>query len=157
MKNPARENRPKRIRSPGNEGSAAIEFGLLVPLLVTLLLGCAEIGYFIQQTMMVHSAVDAGITLAAKRGFDLKAITNAVLDTTTEPGLQATPAPVLFCGCVAKEAVEASPCDATCKSDGLVPGHYVRVGAALKPRSILPNTMLPLPEIINAQSTIRLN
>jgi Flp pilus assembly protein TadG len=147
---------PNRAWRSHTEGTAAIEFGLLVPLLVTLLLCCAEIGFFIQQTMMVNSAVEAGVTVAAKRGFNSAAITDAILTNAATPGLEATPAPSLFCGCVAKNAVTAVPCDRTCPGN-LVPGHYVKVGAKLKPQSIMPSAILPLPGLITAQSTTRLN
>ncbi len=156
MTNDTKDDPPKKAWRSYDEGTAAIEFGLLVPLLVTLLLCCAEIGFFIQQTMMVNSAVEAGIAVAAKRGFDSAAITDAILTNAATPGLEATPAPSLFCGCVAKNEVAPTPCDGTCTGN-LVPGHYVKVGAKLKPQSIMPSAILPLPELIAAQSTTRLN
>jgi Flp pilus assembly protein TadG len=146
----------KRLWHRHEDGTAAIEFGLLAPLLVSLLLCGAEIGYFIQQTMMVNSAVEAGIAVAAKRGFDSAAITAAILTNAATPGLEATPAPSLFCGCVANNAVKPTPCDATCAGN-VVPGHYVKVGAQLTPQSIMPSAILPLPTLITAQSTTRLN
>ena len=146
---------PKRLWHRHEEGTAAIEFGLLAPLLVSLLLCGAEIGYFIQQTMMVNSAVEAGIAVAAKRGGDSAAITSAILTNAALPGLEAVTSPP-FCGCVANNTVTKTPCDGTCASK-LVPGHYVTVGAKLKPRSIMPSAILPLPTLITAQSTTRLN
>jgi hypothetical protein len=131
---------PNKAWRSHTEGTAAIEFGLLVPLLVTLLLCCAE----------------AGVAVAAKRGFDSAAITDAILTNAATPGLEATPAPSLFCGCVAKNAVTAASCDRICPGN-LVPGHYVKVGAKLKPQSIMPSAILPLPGLITAQSTTRLN
>jgi TadE-like protein len=137
-------------------GSAAIEFGLLVPLLVTLLLGCAELGFFIQQTMAVNNAVEAGITLAAKKGFDAAAISSAVLNGASLPGLQASPAPTVFCGCVVGGVVTQSACDVKC-SNSLLPGHYARIGATVKAQTIMPTAMLPLPDTIAVQMTTRLN
>jgi Flp pilus assembly protein TadG len=151
-----RDNQPNKPWRLNKEGTAAIEFGLLVPLLVTLLLGCAEIGFFIQQTMVVNSAVEAGVAVASKRGFDAKEITNAILSNAATLDLKATPAPSLFCGCAVKSAIAQTPCDAKCAGN-LVPGHYVKVGAELKPQSIMPSAILPLPTTITAQSTIRLN
>lgn len=149
-------DQPKNAKSCYEGGTAAIEFGLLAPLLVSLLLCSAEIGYFIQQRMMVNSAVEAGIAVAAKRGFDSAAITAAILTNAATPGLEATPAPSLFCGCVANNAVKPTPCDVPCAGK-VVPGHYVKVGAQLKPQSIMPSAILPLPALITAQSTTRLN
>jgi Flp pilus assembly protein TadG len=146
----------KNTRRRREEGTAAIEFGLLAPLLVSLLLCGLEIGYFTQQTMMVNSAVEAGIAVAAKRGFDSAAITAAILTNAAMPGLEATPAPSLYCGCVVNSAVTSIACDKTC-AGSVVPGHYVKVGAQLKPQSIMPTAILPLPPLITAQSTTRLN
>jgi Flp pilus assembly protein TadG len=137
-------------------GTAAIEFGLVIPLLITLLLCCAEIGFFIQQKMTVNTAVEAGISAATKRGFDSKQITESVLHSTTMLGLEATPAPALFCGCVRKGVVTQTACDVKC-SGNLVPGHYVKISAKLKPQTIMPSSFLPLPKVISIQATTRLN
>jgi Flp pilus assembly protein TadG len=147
---------PKKAWRLDKAGIAAIEFGLLVPLLVALLLSCAEIGFFVQQTMVVNSAVEAGILVAAKRGFDANAITSAILNNVTTPGLTATPAPSLFCGCAAGNAITPIACDTKCAGN-LTAGQYVKLGAALTPQTIMPTAILPLPTTITAQSTIRLN
>jgi Flp pilus assembly protein TadG len=146
----------KKASARNQRGTAAIEFGLLVPLLVALLLSGAEIGYFIQQTMVVNSAVEAGIAVAAKNGFDAKEIRSAILSNAPMPGMAVTPAPQLFCGCVASNSVAQTPCDTLCPGN-VVPGHYLTVGAQITAQTILPRAMLPLPSQIAVKSTTRLN
>lgn len=144
-------------RRLGKEGMAAIEFGLIVPFLVAMLLCFAEIGFFISQTMQVNMAVSAGVIVAAQQGFDAKNIEDAILNDTGKQGIQASPAPVRFCGCADKGTVTQTACDGTCPGN-LVPGHYARISATLKTQSIVPGgLLLPLPDTISVQSTTRLN
>jgi Flp pilus assembly protein TadG len=156
MKQDQHDHRPKMARRLGKEGMAAIEFGLIVPFLAAMLLCCAEIGFFIAQTMQVNMAVAAGVTVAAQQGFDAKSIENAIVTDTGKQGIAASPAPVRFCGCVNNGAVTQTACDGTCPGN-LVPGHYARISATLKPQSIVPAGLSPLPDTINVQSTTRLN
>jgi Flp pilus assembly pilin Flp len=148
---------PAKKASVRNErGTAAIEFGLLIPLLAALLLSGAEIGFFIQQTMVVNSAVAVGVAVASKNGFDAKEITSAILNDAEVPGMAVTPAPKLFCGCAVKNSVAEIRCDGQCAGN-IAPGHYLTVGARLKPQTIMPGGTLPLPSLIAVQSTTRLN
>ena len=136
-------------------GTASIEFGLLIPVLVTLLLCCAEIGFFIQQTMLVNRAVEAGVSVAKMRGFDTGAIISAILTNERIPNLRVTP-PSLYCGCIVNRTVKPVACDAKCAGN-LIPGHYTDIGAQLKAQTILPGGFLPLPDSIVVQATTRLN
>ena len=149
------ESAKPRLSFTDRRGTAAIEFALIVPLLVTLLLCCAEIGYFVYQSMLVNSAVESG-AMAAKQEFNATAVTSAILTGAGLPGIQASPAPSLFCGCVVRNTVVAAACDSKC-SGNLVPGHYALIGARLTPQSIMPGNILPLPTTIAVQTVVRLN
>jgi Flp pilus assembly protein TadG len=143
--------RNRRSRA-GLIGSAAIEFGLSVPLLLVLLMGVVELGYTMYEAMQVYNSVEAGALYAAKHGFDSAAISTTVQNATGTQGITASPAPVQFCGCPDAGGVSETPCN-----NGSPAGQYVRISAALPRGVILPYLALPLPDTLTAQSIVRLN
>lgn len=152
----ARTDRRSSLRKRRNAGSAAIEFGLAIPLLLTMLMGLVEVGYSVYEGMQVYSAVEAGALYAAKNGFNSAAIASAVVTATGTAGITATPAPAQFCGCPSNAGVLNVSCSSKC-IDGSTPGTYVLISAALPHSTILPYPGLPLPATLTAQSTVRLN
>ncbi len=140
----------------GRSGSAALEFGLAIPLLLVILMGVTELGFAMHQAMQVYNAVEAGALYAAQNGFDSAGITTAVEKSTGSPDISATPAPQEFCGCPDSSGIVQTACNATCNG-GSPPGHYVRISAALPHQTILPYPHLPLPATLTAQSVLRLN
>lgn len=143
-------------------GSAAIEFGLFLPLLLILLTGTVELGFLAYESMQVNNAVDAGIFYAAKNGWNAAAIASAAVSGGAMPSglnaLTATPAPTEFCGCPTAAGITKS---ASCVSppacpDGSTPGTYVQVNAALNHMTILP-TSWGLPATLTATNVIRIN
>jgi len=138
-----------------SSGSAAIEFGLAIPLLLTMLMGLVEVGYAMYEAMQVYNSVEAGMLYAAENGFDSAGISAAVVNATGTQGITATPAPVQFCGCPSASGVAETACNSTCTGN-TVPGQYVRVSAALPHSTILPYPGLSLPTTLTAQSIVRL-
>jgi Flp pilus assembly protein TadG len=139
-----------------SRGTAAIEFGLAIPLLLMLLMGVVELGYAMYESMQVYNSVEAGALYAVRSGGDLAGTATAVVNATGTQGITATPAPVQFCGCPSESGIVTSSCSATC-ANGNSPGTYVRVSASLAHQTILPYPGLSLPTTMTAQSTIRLN
>jgi Flp pilus assembly protein TadG len=140
-----------------SRGVAAVEFGLLAPLLLILLTGIVEIGMAGYQAMQVQAAVEAGVLYAAKNGAsDLAGVTQAVLNATGTAGVTASPAPLAFCGCPTTSGVvsQNSDCTTPC-SDGKAPSQYVKVSAAVPHQTIMPFLTLPIPASMTAQSTVR--
>ncbi|HET6377458.1 MAG TPA: TadE family protein [Methylocella sp.] len=148
-------------------GTAAIEFGLAVPVLVILLTGTVELGFLMYESMQVNNAVEAGVLFAAKNGWDPAGIENAVVKASNVygaggPSLTAAPAPAKFCGCPTASGIMNS---GTCNSpspcaDGSMPGTYVRISAELPHLSILPgaSTLIPkLPSKSAASAVVRIN
>jgi len=125
-------------------------------MLVVLVIGIAEVGFAAYQAMQVQDAVEAGALYAAKKGNDPVGITAAVLNATSLTAITVTPSPTLFCGCPGTTGVATVSCTSTC-ADGSSPGQYVRISAALARKSLIPNSGLPLPATLTAQSIIRLN
>ena len=137
-------------------GSAAIEFGIVAPVLVILFVAVAEVGYTAYQAMQVQNAVEAGALYAIKNGWNSASISAAIVNATNSPSIAATPAPAQFCGCPGTTGVLATSCTSTC-AGGYTPGNYIQINAALTRQSIVPGSGLPLPTTLSAQSIIRTN
>lgn len=76
------------------EGSAAMEFGLIAPMLGAILLPVIDIGIGFYQRMQVRDAAQAGAQYAMTHGWNSTAIQNAVRSATTL-SISASPAPVI--------------------------------------------------------------
>jgi hypothetical protein len=142
-------------------GTAAIEFGLFIPVLLTLLTGTVELGFLMYEAMQVNNAVEAGALYAAANGFNAASITSAVTNASVLPtglnALTATPAPTQFCGCPSATALSnlgPPPCSATACS-GSPAGTYVQVNASLTHMIIIPNPWVPAT--LTATAVIRTN
>jgi Flp pilus assembly protein TadG len=151
-----------RIENPPGSrselGSAAIEFGLFIPILLILLTGTVEVGRAMYEAMQVNNAVEAGMLYAAKNGYDAGGIATAVQQATGTEGITATPAPTLFCGCPSASGVIRTDCNSPSLCvDGNPAGQYVQISAALDHQTILPYLGLPLPTTLTAQSIVRLH
>ena len=152
------------LGAEANLGTAAIEFGLFLPLLLTLLTGTVELGFLMYEGMQVNNAVEAGILYAAKNGYNSGAIVTAVQNAAVLPSglntLTATPAPTTFCGCPTASGVTnvcAPPCSAcgsTC-TGGTALEQYVQVNAALTHTVIIPNPWVPAT--LTATAVLRTN
>ena len=60
------------------DGMAAIEFGILAPLLAGILVPVTDLGMCFYQKMQVQAAAQAGAQYAAAHGWNSTAIQNAV-------------------------------------------------------------------------------
>jgi Flp pilus assembly protein TadG len=140
------------------DGTAAIEFAIISPILMILLGGLVEIGIAAYQAMQVQAAVQAGVLYAAQNGVsNLSAIELAVTSATGTTGITATPIPLVFCGCPVAAGVvsQGSNCTTVC-TGGAAPGQYVTVSAALPHQTIMSFLNLPIPATLTASSTVRI-
>jgi len=135
-------------------GTAAIEFGLAIPLLLIILMGVAELGFTMYGEMQVYNSVEAGALYVAKNGYNHDRVAEAVVNATGMQGVTATSEQ--FCACPNASGIAETACNATC-SDGTPPGQYVRVQATVPRWIILPYPALGLPDTLTAKSVIRLN
>jgi Flp pilus assembly protein TadG len=142
-------------RLSDRRGTAAIEFALLTPVLLALLLGAVELGFGVYAAIQAQSAAEAGALYAAENGWDSAGISAAVVNATGATGMAATPAPTLFCGCPTTSGITAIGCTSTCAS-GIQPGQYVQINSALARLSILSDPGLGLATTLTGQSIIRL-
>lgn len=143
-------------RRAGLRGTAALEFGLAIPVFLILIAGTAEIGFGVYEAMQLANSVEAGALYAAKNGFDSTGISNSVVNATSLSGITATPAPAQFCGCPSSTGVITATCGANCASGGTA-GTYVQVNAAYTHQTILGTPSFGLPTTLTAKSIVRIN
>ena len=145
---------PFRAFKESARGTAAIEFALVAPLLVLLLVGTTELGLAIRDADRVQQAAAAGAAFAVEHGWDSAGIAAAVASGSGAQGVSASPAPALFCGCPQAAGITATDCSVTC-ADGSGARQYVRVSATLARTSLMASA-LPLPANLTRQSVARL-
>ncbi len=136
-------------------GAAAIEFGVVLPLLAMLVISAADVGLGVYRKMQVEDAAQAGAEYAIKHGFDANAISTAVLAATNASTISSSPAPVQFCGCANASGVSATTCGGVCPS-GAPAGTYTTVSAQGSYSTILNYVVVPDSYTFTAQSTVRL-
>lgn len=136
-------------------GTAAIEFAIVGSVLVTLLLAGVDLGMAFYSDMQVETSAQSGAEYAAVHGFDATAITSAVTHATSASGIDASPAPFQFCGCVSASAVTGATCGTVCP-DGMTAGSYVTVTAARSYSTLIPYPSLPASFTQVATSTVRI-
>jgi Flp pilus assembly protein TadG len=140
------------LRAP--EGNAAMEFGLVAPMLGALLVPLIDLGIGFYQRMQVQDAAQAGAQYAMTHGWNSTAIQNAVTSATTL-SISASPAPVRSCGCPGTASVVSAACGSTC-TDGHPTGTYVTVSAQALYTTLVPYPALGSSVTLSAQSTARI-
>ncbi|MFN4177976.1 TadE/TadG family type IV pilus assembly protein [Phenylobacterium sp.] len=135
-------------------GTAAIEFAIIAPVLILLVVAAIEFGFAIRAQLQAQEAASAGALYAMQNGWNSAQISAAVTGATGETGLAATPAPRRFYGCPTASGITETASGASC-GDGTTARTYVEVSATLPRKSILPNDF-GLPDDLTAHSTARL-
>jgi Flp pilus assembly protein TadG len=136
-------------------GVAAIEFALVGPMLVVMMVCTVDLGSGIFRKMQVQNAAQAGAIYAALHGFTASSISTAVTSATSFSGISASPAPSQYCGCASNTGITTIDCTSTC-TGGSTPGTYVTVSAQGVYATILPYPLLPESFTLTAQSTMRI-
>ena len=137
-------------------GVAAIEFAIIVPILMLMVVATADIGMGFYFKMQVEDSAQAGAAWAIKHGyFDANAISNAVTSAVSAPAISVSPAPVQFCGCASVSGISTVTCGTTC-SGGILSGTYTTVSAQMTYNTILPYGFFPSTYNLSSQSTVRL-
>ena len=143
-----------RRAAGSSAGTAAIEFGIIAPVMLIMLIGLVELGFAVKEAMQVQDAAEAGALYAGKHGWNAPAIAAAVVNATGAVGLTATPAPVLFCGCPSEAGLAPVACTATCVGGGS-PEHFARVSASMAHTPILTGLGLPIPAVLTGHAVVR--
>jgi Flp pilus assembly protein TadG len=140
------------------DGLAAVEFGLLAPMLLLIVAASVDLGLAYSAQIKVQQAAQAGAQYALLHGYDSTKITSAVTSATTL-SVSANPAPTQQCGCLSGSTVTLSgtpPCLVTC-GNGLTPGTYVIVKAQATYTPLIPYaTLLSSPTTLTSQAQVRI-
>ena len=139
----------------GRRGTAMVEFALVLPMLLLLLVGVLDLGFAIYDTLQVQAAATAGAQYAARNTWDSGAISAEVAGATGTPGITATPVPTQVCGCTDGGQFSVVGCATRCPS-GTAPGLYASVSAQLQYQPTLPYPGLPSPLTLTGQAYQRL-
>lgn len=143
-----------RAAARDTRGVAAIEFGLMIPLLSLMVVSVTDIGLAVYRKMQVEDAAQAGAQYAIAHGFDASGISSAVTSATNSTAITASPGPVQFCGCPTSAGVSTVSCGTVC-TGGVQAGTYTTVSAQATYYTLI-NYQVIANYTYNAQSTARL-
>lgn len=109
-------------------GASAVEFALILPILVVLVTAAIDFGGLIYTRLQVGSATHAGASYAAAQGFNATGIATAMAGGASIAVSAATP--VQVCGCPdTTSGINEIACGSTCTS-GEAAGKYVKLDAS---------------------------
>lgn len=133
-------------------GTAAIEFALLMPVLMLILLGLADYAALATRSVQVRAAAHAGAAWAARHGWDARAITAAAdagLATLDDPRAGAE----LVSGCLNADG-RISP-QSRC-ADGSAPGRWVHVRVTARAAPMLLRSEQLFPDSVAGDALVRI-
>jgi Flp pilus assembly protein TadG len=136
-------------------GAVALEFGLLVPVLSSMVVAVTDLSIGFARKMAVQEAAEAGAQYAALHGWSSASISTAITSATSLAGVTATPAPTTSCGCASGTTIAAATCGSTCAS-GRAAATYVTANAQYSYSMILTYPGLGNPVTLRASTTIRI-
>lgn len=88
---PARRGRPWRAVRRRDGGAAALEFALVIPVLILLLVGIIEFGFMFQAQLALTHAAREGARMAAVGRWDATEVTNRAFPIV--PAIATSPSP----------------------------------------------------------------
>ena len=138
----------------GARGVAAIEFSIVAPLLVFMLVGIVDAGSAVYRKMQVQNAVHAGTQYAIINGFNATAITTAIT-SASKFSVNSSPAPQQFCGCPSMSGVATADCSSACP-DGSTPGSYVTISAQSTYNTLFSYPLISDQLSFSTQVTVRI-
>lgn len=162
---PCRTRAPARTRVPrrraaalwrARDGVAAVEFALIVPLLILLLGGAVSLGDALRVRIAVGNAARAGAAWAQLNGFDANGIAAAAQAATALTGVAVT-ATVSAASCTSPASLLLAPAGAAalCPATGAPPGTYAGVAASVSYTYVIPLPGLPTTTTIAASAVAR--
>ncbi|HEV2551362.1 MAG TPA: TadE/TadG family type IV pilus assembly protein [Stellaceae bacterium] len=146
-----------RRGAASKDGNAAVEFAIIAPVLVGLLVPIADYGLYIYDQMQLNLAAQAGMEYAARNGWVPAGIQQAAINAS--PTLNLTAQNVSsseFCGCPSGTSITVQNCNdpntgqqAHCGNNAANPlvGTYVNVTTTFQY-----NTLFHYPGIPDSQT-----
>jgi hypothetical protein len=135
------------------KGIAAVEFALISPVLLLLIMGTADTGLSLIRKLQLQSAAQGGAQYAAIHGFSVSSISGIV--TGTSPLILANPQPQQFCGCASATGLAEVACSVTCANNQTA-GTYVRISASSVYKPFFPYPFVGDAVDLVSQATLRL-
>lgn len=139
-------------------GASAVEFALIAPVLLLMLMGLIDGSQYIVQSMQVRAAAQAGADFAQRHGFNPAAITAAVQGATSLPtsgaNALAVSTPVQATQCLDSTGKLAAATGPTCPAGGPA-GTFVAVNVQKPFTPLMAWPGLSFAQI-RAQSTVRI-
>jgi Flp pilus assembly protein TadG len=146
---------PLRQFRADRRGTAALEFALVVPVLISAFIGIVDVGMALYDQLQLVNAAEAGARYAAVNGWNSGKIQTAVTGATSLSAIAASPAPSQSCGCPNGSGVAVANCGSTC-STGTMAGTYITVNAQYAYTPIIPYPGFGQSLTLTAQSMVRI-
>lgn len=131
-------------------GSAAVEFALLLPVLLLLLAGLVDTSRLISHSTQIRAAAQAGADHARKWGWDSSGIVTAVTAATR---LETAPEPRFAKACLEGGGIVET--SAPLCASGQSPGRYVFVRATAPFTALFPWPAVIVPSQVAAEAMVR--
>jgi Flp pilus assembly protein TadG len=138
----------------GRDGTAAIEFAMVLPIAVAMLVVMFDLGVGGYVKARVLNAAQAGTSYVEAHGWNRHGIDQAVLNATDLAGLdvEATKS----CGCINGTDIADTTCGTFCPS-GNAAGVYVKVTAGTVYTPLFPYPGIDRSMTLSASSIVRIN
>ncbi len=144
--------------SRSQAGSALIEFVLVLPLLMLLLLGGVEMGRYAYFSILVGNAARAGVQYGAQNGttaLDTSGMTSAVTADGSNSISSLTVTPSNYCECWNGSSSSAVACTGTCAAGSHLVG-YVKVMVSGTVSPLFDYPFLPSSLTVSNTATMRI-
>lgn len=139
-------------------GGAGIEFAVIGPAIVILLIAVTDFGLGFYRRMQVQTAAQRGAISATVNpaGFVAADVSNTI--TASRGSIVAAPAPTQFCGCPSSSGVTTATCGTNCTvGTATVPaGKYVSASAQTTYSTIFRYPGLTSPMTFSATQVVRI-
>ncbi|MDB5367197.1 MAG: hypothetical protein JWM77_3124 [Rhodospirillales bacterium] len=143
-----------RLRA-ARSGNAAVEFALLVPIVMLLLAGLFDYGMVVRLSTQLNSAARAGVQYATIYPADANGVQQAAQNSVNDASMTVS-TPIVFCTCGSSTAARLSTCNGTAICGvGLTNRNYVSVQVQRSYTPILPYNGFGTPITMNGAAVLQ--
>jgi Flp pilus assembly protein TadG len=137
-------------------GGAGLEFAVIGPAIVVLLIGVTDLGLGFYRRMQAQTAAQRGAMYATVNGYVAASISSTI--TSTRGSIAATPAPSSYCACPTSSGLTTVTCGSTCTigTATVNAGRYVSASAQTTYSTIFRYPGLTSPMTFSATQVVRI-